>query len=624
MDRGSRQQVAAWLLLCCTMLFTLVVVGGITRLTHSGLSIVEWQPLVGTLPPLSEQAWHETFEKYQETPEYQKVNRGMSLDEFKGIFWWEYAHRLLGRAIGLIYLVPFLYLLLRNRLDRARAWQLGAIFLLGGLQGAMGWYMVKSGLVDDPHVSQYRLTAHLALAFAIYAAMLWVALGLLMPRGAPPREAARRGLWRFSLALTAIVFVMALSGGLVAGIRAGFAYNTFPLMNGRWVPPEILLLEPWHSNFFTNMATVQFDHRLIAWLLAALVPWFWWRSTRVTLTARARVWCNALLAVLVLQISLGILTLLFAVPVALGAAHQAGALLLLTVALIVNHQLQLATAAGGQATAQARDRLTVQRVSAAHRLRRDPPMPRKRINVEDFLSNLPLFRELGADAIARIATGSVEVDVPRGSVLFHRGDPCHGFHIVIFGQIKLAVETPKGDEKVIELIGPGMSFGEPVMFLGKPYMVSATTLADSLLLHVASDVVCAGIESDPGFARRIIAGLSRRLQTLINDLEAVSLRSGTQRVIGYLLRDNPEPGATNTLRVTLPAKKGVIASRLNLTHEHFSRILHELIEARLIDVEGLQVTITDIARLRSYGDLRTGAGGRLPPIRHGHHNYEYN
>ena len=343
MDQRSRQQVAAWLLLCCVMLFTLVVVGGITRLTHSGLSIVEWQPLVGTLPPLSEQAWQETFQKYQQTPEYQKVNLGMSLEAFKGIFWWEYAHRLLGRTIGLIYLAPFLYFLLRRKLDRTRVWQLGAVFLLGGLQGGLGWYMVKSGLVDNPRVSQYRLTAHLGLAFVIYAAMLWVALGLLARRGAP-LPGTVRPLWRFSLVLTAIIFLMSLSGGLVAGIRAGLVYNTFPLMNGYWIPPQLLLLEPWYSNFFDNAATVQFDHRLLAWLLAALVPWFWWRSRGVTLTPSARLACNALPVVLILQLALGIVTLLLAVPVALGAAHQAGALLLLTTALVVNHELRTTAA----------------------------------------------------------------------------------------------------------------------------------------------------------------------------------------------------------------------------------------------------------------------------------------
>lgn len=228
-------------------------------------------------------------------------------------------------------------------------------------------------------------------------------------------------------------------------------------------------------------------------------------------------------------------------------------------------------------------------------------MPRKPINVRDFLSNLPLFRELSAAEIARIAEGSVEIDAPRGTVLVHRGDACRGFHIVIFGQVKLALDAPGGGEKVVELIGPGMSFGEPVMFLDKPYMVSATTLADSLLLHVAREVVYAEIERDPGFARRIIAGLSRRLHHLIDDLEAVSLHSGTQRVIGYLLREESAANNVHSLCVTLPAKKGVIASRLNLTHEHFSRILHELIGARLIEVDGPRVTIPDVTRLRGHG-----------------------
>jgi cytochrome c oxidase assembly protein subunit 15 len=340
------------------MLFALVVVGGITRLTHSGLSIVEWQPLVGTLPPLSEQAWQETFQKYQQTPEYRKVNLGMSLEQFKGIFWWEYAHRLLGRTIGLVYLVPLLYFLLRRKIDRPLAWRLAGIFVLGGLQGALGWYMVKSGLVDNPRVSQYRLTAHLGLAIAIYAAMLWVALGLLTRGSAPPHDDRHRGLWRFSLVLTAIIFVMSLSGGLVAGIRAGLVYNTFPLMNGYWIPPQILLLEPWYANFFDNAATVQFDHRLIGWLLAALVPWFWWRSRRVTLTPWARLCCDALPAVLILQLTLGIVTLLLAVPVALAAAHQAGALLLLTCALMASHQLQPTPDSRGQAQPAAPTRAT--------------------------------------------------------------------------------------------------------------------------------------------------------------------------------------------------------------------------------------------------------------------------
>src|SRR2546430_4498045 len=230
---AHNRAVAAWLLVCCAFVFAIVVVGGITRLTHSGLSIVEWQPIVGALPPLDETAWQETFAKYKQTPEYRLVNPGMSLEGFKGIFWWEYIHRLLGRLIGAAFLLPLLWFALRGRIPRALAWKFAAIFGLGALQGALGWYMVQSGLVDNPRVSQFRLTAHLGIAFLIYAAMLWIALDLLLPR-ASRTEAAPRGLRRFAFALAALIFVMALSGGLVAGTRAGLAYNTFPLMNGRF------------------------------------------------------------------------------------------------------------------------------------------------------------------------------------------------------------------------------------------------------------------------------------------------------------------------------------------------------------------------------------------------------
>ncbi|MBI5911863.1 MAG: COX15/CtaA family protein [Betaproteobacteria bacterium] len=333
----ARLQVAAWLLACCALVFTMVVVGGVTRLTHSGLSIVEWQPILGTLPPVSEAQWLETFDKYKLTPEYRKVNRGMSLDAFKSIFWWEYFHRLLGRMIGVVFLLPLVWFWWRDRIDRPLALKLAGIFVLGGLQGAMGWYMVKSGLVDDPRVSQYRLTAHLSLALAIYAAMLWTALGL---RYRDPVAANAPPLRRFAWIITAVVAYLAVTGGFVAGIRAGFAYNTFPLMNGHWVPPEIFMLEPWYLNFFNNMATVQFDHRLGAWLLALLVPWFWLRARREAPTARANLAINLLLGMLALQIALGIAALLLAVPIPLAAAHQGGAVLLLTAALLVNHALR--------------------------------------------------------------------------------------------------------------------------------------------------------------------------------------------------------------------------------------------------------------------------------------------
>jgi cytochrome c oxidase assembly protein subunit 15 len=303
------------------------------------LSIVEWQPIVGTLPPLSNDAWEETFSRYRQTPEYQKVNAGMSLEAFKRIFWWEYAHRLLGRLIGVAYLLPFVYFLSRRKVTGRIARSVAAIYVIGALQGAMGWYMVKSGLVDDPRVSPYRLTAHLALALLIYGATLWTAMETFAPGRSASRHVDSRSLGAWSVLLTALIIVMALSGGLVAGNRAGLVYNTFPLMNGHWVPPGIMELEPWYLNFFVNMSTVQFDHRLIAWVLAALVPLFWWRSTHALQWRSARVACHALAAALVLQLSLGIATLLNAVPVILGAAHQAGALLLFTATLVVNHRL---------------------------------------------------------------------------------------------------------------------------------------------------------------------------------------------------------------------------------------------------------------------------------------------
>ena len=337
---ASSRAVAAWLVACCALVFAMVVVGGVTRLTHSGLSIVEWQPIVGTLPPLSDAQWEATFEKYRQTPEYRLVNAGMSLAEFKGIFWWEYYHRLLGRLIGVAFLVPFLWFLLRRRIPPCYGPKLAGIFVLGGLQGAMGWYMVKSGLVDDPRVSQFRLTAHLGLAFLIFGAMQWVAMSLTYPAGVGDGDGRTRSARRWARGFAGLVFLMVLTGGFVAGIRAGFAYNTFPLMNGSLVPPEIMMIEPWWRNFFWNMATVQFDHRLGAWLLFFLAPVLWWKVMRADVPARARVGAHLLLAMLAVQIALGIATLLLVVPLTLAAAHQGGAVLLFALALNLAHALR--------------------------------------------------------------------------------------------------------------------------------------------------------------------------------------------------------------------------------------------------------------------------------------------
>jgi cytochrome c oxidase assembly protein subunit 15 len=346
MDTTVRQQIALWLFICSAMVFCILVVGGVTRLTHSGLSIVEWKPIVGIIPPLNQTEWDETFDKYKQTPEYQKVNHQMSLDEFKGIFFWEYWHRVLGRLIGVVFFVPFVYFLLRRKIEPPLIPKLLGIFLLGGMQGAMGWYMVQSGLVDDPRVSQYRLTAHLSLAFLIFISMMWVALGLCAERMRTTADATLKKLQRAGFWLSILVFYMVITGGFVAGIRAGKAYNTFPLMNGHVLPPESFVIEPWYLNFFNNMALVQFDHRLGAWLLAFLVPWFCWKIRSAAVSNTARRLASLLLAALAVQITLGIATLLLGVPVALGAAHQGGSMVVFGILLWLNHELRVARVSG--------------------------------------------------------------------------------------------------------------------------------------------------------------------------------------------------------------------------------------------------------------------------------------
>jgi len=337
MATHAHRSVAAWLLACCALVFAIVVVGGVTRLTHSGLSITEWQPIVGTLPPLTDADWNDAFAKYQLTPEYRQVNKGMALPEFQRIFWWEYFHRLLGRLVGVVFLVPFLWFLARRKIPPGYGARLAVIFALGAAQGALGWFMVKSGLVDDPRVSQFRLTSHLGLAFLIFAAMFWTALSLLAPSRRNGQGAGAKAE-RWTAAVALLVFLQVLSGGIVAGIHAGLAYNTFPLMNGALVPAEIMMIDPAWKNFFYNMATVQFDHRLLAWILAVAVPLAWWKVVRdPDAPSSARIAAHLLLAMLAVQVTLGILTLVHVVPLPLAALHQAGALLLFAAALNLAH-----------------------------------------------------------------------------------------------------------------------------------------------------------------------------------------------------------------------------------------------------------------------------------------------
>ncbi len=336
-DSRHDRTIAVWLLICCLMIFSMVVLGGVTRLTGSGLSMVEWDPIFGFVPPLNEAEWNETFDLYKQSPEYQKINVGMDLPGFKRIYWFEFAHRVLGRSIGTVFLLPFLYFLAKGYVRRSLVPKLVTLFVLGGLQGLLGWYMVKSGLVDNPHVSQYRLTAHLGLAVVIYAWMLHVALGLWY--GNSPAGVIPGHLKKAVSALFILVFVTILSGGFVAGLKAGHAYNTFPLMDGHWIPEVIFLQEPIWRNFFENIATVQFDHRLLAMLVFVSVTLLWLFSTRYRLPKQVRTGLHLVMAAALLQVALGISTLLLHVPVSLAAIHQAGALLLLTVVVFVNQRM---------------------------------------------------------------------------------------------------------------------------------------------------------------------------------------------------------------------------------------------------------------------------------------------
>jgi len=329
--------VAIWLLLCCAGLAGMVLLGGLTRLTHSGLSMVEWEPLVGAVPPLSTADWLVLFGKYQQTPEYLTVNRGLSLDGFKSIFWLEYIHRLWGRALGLVFLVPLLGFAHAGAIGRALALRLAGLFVLGALQGAMGWYMVKSGLVADPAVSPYRLTAHLGLAVLIHAGMLWTALDILAAHRSRPRPAPTALPGGVLMGLLGLIAATILFGGLVAGLHAGLVYNTFPLMDGHLLP-DLSLPEGW-SSLFEDVTVVQFIHRSLAetTLAATLAAWAVAWSRRQGPLPLA---IHALAAAALLQVGLGVATLLLRVPVWLAVTHQSGALVLLSAALWALHAVR--------------------------------------------------------------------------------------------------------------------------------------------------------------------------------------------------------------------------------------------------------------------------------------------
>ena len=330
-DAPVHPSVRRWLLLVAGMIFAMVVLGGLTRLTESGLSMTEWRPLFGWLPPMSDSAWQRLFDLYRETPQYRQVFPDLTVGGFKAIFWLEYLHRLFGRLIGVVFLAGFVTLLLRRRLPRRLVPALAALFVLGGLQGALGWYMVASGLVDRPAVSHYRLAAHLSLAIILYA---WIVLLVArMNRPAAPAAGSAAGGGLLALAVYSAIALTIVFGAFVAGLDAGRIHNTFPLMGGALVPADYLRPGGGLAELVANPVAVQFNHRVLAILSALLVLALWWR-TRGQDGAAERKCVAWLLAAVLLQTALGIATLLLYAPVWLAALHQAGAMLLVTAAVL--------------------------------------------------------------------------------------------------------------------------------------------------------------------------------------------------------------------------------------------------------------------------------------------------
>lgn len=322
--------VRIWLYAVALLILAMITVGGATRLTDSGLSITEWQPILGAIPPLSEAHWQEAFAKYKEIPEYHLVNKGMTLEAFKSIYWWEWSHRFLGRMIGLAFALPFAVFWFAGALRPGYAARFLGVLALGGLQGAIGWYMVKSGLVDRVDVSQYRLALHLTVAFLILALVVWLALGLSEPEG-QARRAAR--LAPLPAVIVGVIFLQVVLGAFVASLKGGLVYNTWPTMNGAFLPYDIFALEPWYHNPFENPVTAQFNHRLIAYLVVALAGFEAWHRFANETVSAVRSSAALLAAAVLAQASLGIWTLLEAVPLRLGIAHQACAAILLVVAV---------------------------------------------------------------------------------------------------------------------------------------------------------------------------------------------------------------------------------------------------------------------------------------------------
>jgi cytochrome c oxidase assembly protein subunit 15 len=327
----ENKKIAIWLFVCCFMVLLMVAIGGVTRLTESGLSMTSWKPITGWLPPMDESQWAYHFDGYRKSPEYLHINRGMSLEEFKSIFWLEYIHRLAGRITGLVFFIPMLFFILSRSINKPLAKKLFGILILGGFQGVVGWMMVKSGLKDTPHVSQYWLAFHLCMAFILFAMLFFTALRQYYGERRFLND--NRDLRKLSQLVTFLIFVQVFVGALVAGLDAGFIYNTFPYMESKLIPNDLMIMQPWYMNLLDNIKTVQFTHRVMAVVVSFFILLFWLKARRTSIYKSA----NLLFLLLIVQFSLGVATLIFVVPTPLASAHQIVALLLFSVALYINY-----------------------------------------------------------------------------------------------------------------------------------------------------------------------------------------------------------------------------------------------------------------------------------------------
>lgn len=354
MNSTSNKIIIYWLFTGCLLIFLMVIIGGITRLTGSGLSITEWKVVTGTFPPMNESQWQQEFYKYQQSPQFKIINTHFTVEDFKGIYWWEYLHRLIGRLIGLIFLIPFIYFLVKKWVDKKLLPKLIIIFCLGGLQGTVGWLMVATGLQTAPHVSHFALAAHLTVAFITFAYIFWVALDLIfenktaaaLPAVQPTKSVTTQNLSKLALVLLILLFVQIIYGAFVAGLKAGLVYNTWPKMGDEWVATSVSYTfgKDGLSSLVFNLASVQFVHRTVAIILFVFVSVLWLKRNRdvYNLSLQQRYALSIAMAVVLLQFILGVFTLIYAVPIWLGVFHQSGAFVLLGAVVYLLHRLRFA------------------------------------------------------------------------------------------------------------------------------------------------------------------------------------------------------------------------------------------------------------------------------------------